>query len=79
MEEKVAGRKKGKRERGGKSERDRKAMAADRRRKLNNQTFPVGFQGILWESTTPSVRRWRRWCGVNGGGEVTGKNQKNKR
>jgi len=38
-----------------------------RGRKLNNQTFPQGSRGLLWQPTPSN------------GGEVTGKNQKNKR
>lgn len=40
-------------------------------RKLNNQTFPQGSQGLLWKPTSGQ--------GNGNGGEVTGKNQKNKR
>lgn len=42
-----------------------------RGRKLNNQTFPQGSRGLLWKPTPGQ--------GTGVGGEVTGKNQKNKR
>lgn len=44
---------------------------ANRGRKLNNQTFPQGFRGVTLEANARQSN--------GNGGEVTGKNQKNKR